>query len=96
MTERLSALSQGMKGSQILRIGAEVRELMNAGKPVCNLTVGDFAPQQFPVPEALSSGISRQIAAGQTNYPPPNGIPELRKAVVAFYKEWLGFEMPLG
>lgn len=84
-----------MQGSQILRIAAEVRELMSAGKPVCNLTVGDFAPAQFPVPEALASGVARHIAAGQTNYPPSNGIPELRKAVVAYYKEWLGFDVPL-
>jgi aspartate aminotransferase len=84
-----------MKGSQILRIAAEVREIMNAGNPVCNLTVGDFAPGQFPIPKSLADGVAKQVAAGQTNYPPSNGIPELRKAVVAFYKEWLGFDVPL-
>ena len=95
MSERLSSLAQGMQGSQILRIGAEVRELIASGRPVCNLTVGDFAPPQFPVPVALASGIAKQLQAGQTNYPPPNGLPELRKAVVAFYKEWLGLDIPL-
>lgn len=95
MSERLSVLAQGLQGSQILRIGAEVRELMAAGRPVCNLTVGDFAPAQFPVPARLVKGIARQLEAGQTNYPPANGLPELRKAVVAFYKEWLGLDVPL-
>lgn len=94
-TERLSTLSQDMRGSQILRIAAEVRELIATGKPVCNLTVGDFAPGQFPVPASLSSGIAQYVSHGQTNYPPSNGIPELRNAVAAFYKEWLGFDTPM-
>lgn len=92
---RLSELSQGLKGSQILRIAAEVREIINAGNPVCNLTVGDFAPAQFPIPKSLAEGIAALVTGGQTNYPPSVGIPELRKAVVAFYKEWLGFDVPL-
>ena len=95
MSGRLSRLAQGMQGSQILRIGAEVRELIASGRPVCNLTVGDFAPPQFPVPERLASGIAKQLKAGQTNYPPSNGLPELRKAVVAFYEQWLGLDVPL-
>ncbi|MCX5756203.1 MAG: aminotransferase class I/II-fold pyridoxal phosphate-dependent enzyme [Gemmatimonadetes bacterium] len=95
MSERLSALARSMQGSQILRIAAEVGELIASGKPVCNLTVGDFAPPQFPVPAKLSAGITKQLQAGQTNYPPSTGLPELRNAVVAFYKEWLGFDVPL-
>jgi aspartate aminotransferase len=93
VTSRLSSLSQGLKGSQILRIAAEVREIMNAGKPVCNLTVGDFAPGQFPIPESFAKGVAAQIVGGQTNYPPSNGVPELRKAVADYYKEWLGIDL---
>lgn len=95
MTERLSALARRMTGSEILRIAAEVRELLAQGKPLCNLTVGDFAPSQFPVPARLARDVARHVEGGQTNYPPSNGIPELRKAVVAFYKEWLGLDVPL-
>ena len=58
-TSRLSDLSQGLKGSQILRIAAEVRGLMAQGRPVCNLTVGDFSPKEFPVPAALAESIAR-------------------------------------
>jgi aspartate aminotransferase len=90
---RLSDLSRGLKGSQILRIAAEVREIINAGNPVCNLTVGDFAPGQFPIPKTLAEGVASRVLGGETNYPPSNGIPELRKAVVAFYKEWLGIDL---
>jgi aspartate aminotransferase len=95
VTERLSKLAQRLTGSEILRIAAEVRELAAQGKPLCNLTVGDFAPAQFPVPARLARDIARHVEGGQTNYPPSSGMPELRKAVVAFYKEWLGLDVPL-
>jgi aspartate aminotransferase len=90
---RLSTLSQNLRGSQILRIAAEVREIIIAGNPVCNLTVGDFDPRHFPVPESYAKGVAAHVSGGQTNYPPSNGIPELRKAVVGFYKEWLGIDL---
>jgi aspartate aminotransferase len=92
---RLSTLSRGLKGSQILRIAAEVRELIAAGKPVCNLTIGDFAPAQFPIPAALMRALEAQLEAGETNYPPSNGVPELRRAVAGFYREWLGLDAKL-
>ena len=41
---RVSAMADGMTGSEILRIAGEVRALTEAGKRVCNLTVGDFSP----------------------------------------------------
>lgn len=94
MTSRLSALSNDLKGSMILRIAGETRAMIDAGNPVCNLTVGDFGPSEFPIPKGLAEALSRQVMAGQTNYPPSNGVPELRKAVCAYYKEWLGFDVP--
>jgi aspartate aminotransferase len=95
VTERLSKLAQRLTASEILRIAAEVRELAAQGKPLCNLTVGDFSPAQFPVPHRLARDIAKHVEDGQTNYPPSNGMPELKKAVVAFYKEWLGLDVPL-
>ncbi len=95
VTDRLSTLSQGLKGSLILRIGAEVRDLIAAGQPVCNLSVGDFGPSEFQVPSVLAKGAMRQIEAGETYYPASSGMPELRGAVVAFYKKWLALDIPI-
>src|SRR5690606_32473802 len=36
---RVSARAAGVAGSEILRIAAEIRELLARGEPVCNLTV---------------------------------------------------------
>jgi aspartate aminotransferase len=85
----------GLVGSEILKIAGEVRALKQAGKPVCDLTVGDFAPAQFPVPEALGAAIGRAFAAGETNYPPSDGVLRLRKAVQGFYERALGLSYPI-
>ena len=91
----LSRLAQGMIGSEVLRIAAEVRAAQAAGKEICNLTVGDFDPREFPLPARLVDGIERALRAGQSNYPPSNGIPELRKSVVEFYRRELGLDYPV-
>jgi len=95
MSARLSHLAQGLVGSEILKIAAEVRELIAQGRPICNLTVGDFSPSEFRVPERLARGVADYVAKGQTNYPPSNGVLELRKAVSAFYKRGLGLNYPV-
>jgi aspartate aminotransferase len=95
-TERgLSQLARELVGSRILEIAAEIRELKAKGAKVCDLTVGDFSSKEFPIPEALLSGVLEALKGGHTNYPPSDGVPELRSAVKAFYEERLGLSYPL-
>ena len=91
----LGQMASTLVGSEILRIAREVRELQAEGRPVLNLTVGDFAPREFRIPRELEEGIVRALAAGQTNYPPSDGVPELRAAVREFYSTELGLDYPL-
>ena len=85
----LSGLVRGLVGSEILKIAGQIRELIASGKPVCNLTVGDFDPKQFPIPATLLDGIQRALAKGETNYPPSDGMLSLRKAVAEYTaREW--------
>ena len=91
----LSTVARGLVGSEILKIAADVRALVASGRQVCNLTVGDFSPAEFRIPAALESAIAKALAAGQTNYPPSDGIPELRREVVAFYERELGLTYPI-
>jgi aspartate aminotransferase len=91
---RVSSMSEGLIGSEILKIAADVRHALAAGEPVCNLTVGDFAPRQFRIPQALEEGIVRAYAEGETNYPPSDGVPALREAVARFYARRLGLAYP--
>lgn len=91
----LSALAQGLIGSEVLKIASEVRALMQSGRAVANLTVGDFSPSEFRIPKALEAKIAEYLASGQTNYPPSDGTLELRKAVVEFTRNELGLDYPL-
>ncbi|MGH7679139.1 MAG: pyridoxal phosphate-dependent aminotransferase, partial [Gemmatimonadaceae bacterium] len=88
-----SLLAEGLIGSPILKIAAEVRAAIAQGAKICNLTVGDFAPSEFAIPQLLSRELAAAIAKGETNYPPSTGMPALRKAVVEFCDRRLGLKV---
>jgi aspartate aminotransferase len=92
-SSRYSILAEGLIGSPILKIAAEVRAQIAQGAKICNLTVGDFAPSEFPVPELLSKELAAAVLKGETNYPPSSGMPGLRKAVVEFCDRRLGLKV---
>lgn len=91
----LSDLAQGLVGSEILKIAADIRAMQRSGHAICNLTVGDFSSTEFRIPEQLEKAIATALAKGQTNYPPSDGILDLRKSVVAFYERELGLRYPV-
>ena len=88
---RSSALAGSLIGSEILKIAADVRALAAGGRDICNLTVGDFSPAEFRIPEPLEAGIVEALRRGETNYPPSDGILPLREAVRTLYDRELGF-----
>ncbi|MFI5181607.1 MAG: pyridoxal phosphate-dependent aminotransferase [Thermoanaerobaculia bacterium] len=91
----LSKVARGLVGSEILRMAAEVRALIASGVPVCNLTVGDFDPAQFPIPDLLRDATREALARGETNYPPSDGLAALRAAVVRFVAREQGLRYPV-
>lgn len=88
---RTSAVAGSLTGSEILKIAADVRALAAEGRDICNLTVGDFSPAEFRIPELLERGIVEALHRGETNYPPSDGIVPLREAVRSLYRRGLGF-----
>ncbi len=88
----LSTLAAGLTGSEILKIAGQIREFCAAGREVCNLTVGDFSPKEFRIPQELERAIVDCLHAGETNYPPSDGTMELRRAVAKLYKDQLGLD----
>ena len=87
---RISRLADQMSGSEIIRIGNAVSEQIRQGATICNLTIGDFDPQLFPIPAGLREGIVAAYQAGQTNYPPAAGTADLRQAAADFLQKRLG------
>jgi aspartate aminotransferase len=92
---RVSTMAAALVGSEILRIAGEIRALKATGRAICDLTVGDFAPSQFPIPARLAAGIHEALDRGETNYPPSSGIAPLREAVARLYERDLGLCYPV-
>ncbi|MBK5257280.1 MAG: aminotransferase class I/II-fold pyridoxal phosphate-dependent enzyme [Vicinamibacteria bacterium] len=93
--QRLARLADKLQSSTILKVAAEIRARQAAGQDVCDLTVGDFDPQYFPIPEKLREATKAALDAGATNYPPAAGIPALRDSVQRFYARHLGLNYPI-
>ncbi len=91
----VSKMAQGLIGSEILKIAADIRTMVAEGHTICNLTVGDFDPKYFPIPKDLRKSIEAALNAGETNYPPSDGMLNLRKAVKNFYERRLGLDYPV-
>lgn len=91
----LSPMAGGLVGSEILKIAAEIRAKQAAGASICNLTVGDFSSKEFPIPKALLDGTLRALQAGETNYPPSDGVLKLREAVRDDYRTRLHLDVPI-
>ena len=88
----LSPMAAVLKPSSILAIAARVRELVAEGREICNLTIGDFRPSEYPIPKSLENAQITALQQGYTNYPPSNGTADLRAAVAEFYGERLGWQ----
>jgi aspartate aminotransferase len=91
----LSQMARGMQGSKILQIAYAVQARIKEGHDVADFTVGDFARSEFRVPDALIEHTAAALRDGHTNYPPADGVPELRRAIVAQAERELGLKYPL-
>ena len=92
---RLAKMASGLSGSEILKIAGEIRAMVAAGQKICNLTVGDFDSRHFPIPDFLRDAITQAIHAGETNYPPSDGVMALRQSVQRFLKSELALDYPI-
>ncbi len=91
----ISEMAQKLVASEILKIAGEIRAMVANGAQVLNLTVGDFAPKEFPIPPSLAAGVTAALAAGHTNYPPSSGMEDCRQAVRELFASRLGLSYPL-
>ncbi len=88
----VTPMMASMQGSRILKIAAQVRAMVAEGREICNLTIGDFRPQFFPIPALLNEKIREAYGEGHTSYPPADGVPELKDAIASLYRDKLGLD----
>jgi aspartate aminotransferase len=84
---KLSHLAETLIGSEIVKLGGDIREKIRQGEKIYNFTVGDFDPQIFPIPKELEEEIINAYRKHFTNYPAAEGNLDLRQAVSHFIKE---------
>lgn len=89
---KLSNLAETLIGSEIVRLGNAINERIRQGEKIYNYTIGDFDPSIFPIPQRLEELIIESYKQHNTNYPPADGVLDLRKAVGSFIKEWEGLD----
>jgi len=83
---KLAAITDHLQDSQILTISNRIKQRILAGEKMYNLTVGDFDPTIFPIPEILEDYIHEAYRNKYTNYPPSDGLLELRESISEFLK----------
>jgi aspartate aminotransferase len=83
---KLSHLSETLIGSEIVKLGGEIREKIRQGERIYNFTVGDFDPSIFPIPKELEDAIVDAYRKHFTNYPAAEGNLDLREALHSLLK----------
>ncbi len=85
----VSTRARKMEPSATLAVTAKAKSLKREGKPVISFGAGE---PDFNSPPSALRYAEEAMKKGQTHYTPGTGIPELREAVCAYYKEHFGLE----
>ncbi|MEO8823802.1 MAG: pyridoxal phosphate-dependent aminotransferase [Ginsengibacter sp.] len=89
---KLSQLANTLIGSEIVRLGGEIKQKIKRGETIYNFTIGDFDSSIFPIPQKLEEEIIEAYQNKLTTYPPADGILPLRESVSKFIKEREGLD----
>ena len=87
---RFSELAETLIASEIVRLGATIKEKIRAGEHIYNYTIGDFDSAEFPIPDLLLEEIINSYKEGKTTYPAAEGELDLRIAVSNFIEAYQG------
>jgi len=90
--QEVSTMAANLIGSEIIRLGGEINKRIKEGQEIYNLTIGDFDPNVFAIPEKLRDLIIEAYLKGETNYPPADGVAELKDAVQKFIAQEQGLK----
>jgi aspartate aminotransferase len=92
VNQKVSEMAEKLVGSEIIKLAGEVKEKIKQGEKIYNLTIGDFNPKIFPIPTELKQEIINAYQNDETNYPPANGVLELRESVSRYLHTRAGLE----
>ncbi len=88
----VSKMAENLIGSEIIKLAWQINDKIAEGQEIFNLTIGDFDPDIFPIPAPFKEGIKKAYDNNETNYPPGEGVTDLRNAVSAYLRDNAGLE----
>ncbi|WP_233589121.1 pyridoxal phosphate-dependent aminotransferase [Gynurincola endophyticus] len=90
MSMKFSQLAETLIGSEIVKLGADIKEKIRGGEHIYNFTIGDFDPSIFPIPDGLKTAIIEAYQQNFTNYPSAEGNLDLRESISSFLEKNAG------
>ena len=75
----------------VVELLTRARQLEAEGRDIIHMEVGE---PDFPTPELITNAAVNAINSGKTKYTQALGLPELREAISAFYRERYGVSVP--
>jgi aspartate aminotransferase len=85
---KVAEKAETLIGSEIIKLAGEINEKIKKGAKIHNLTIGDFNPKLYPIPQQLKQYITEAYQNDETNYPPADGMLALREKVGQFLKHY--------
>jgi aspartate aminotransferase len=89
-SSKYSKLAETLIASEIVKLGAAIKEKIKQGDRIYNYTIGDFDSSIFPIPEGLKNEIIQAYEKGYTTYPSAEGEIDLRLAVADYINKYQG------
>src|SRR5262245_66488644 len=74
----------------VMALLARARELEAQGRSIIHMEIGE---PDFPTPEPVLRAGIRALEKGDLFYTPTPGLPELRRAIAAYYRSRYGVEI---
>lgn len=93
MTYRPARRLADIEPFHVVELLTRARQLESEGHDIIHMEVGE---PDFPTPEPIARAAIRAIEGGKTLYTQALGLPELRAAISAFYRERYGVAVPAG
>jgi len=91
MTYRPAARLADIEPFHVVELLTRARQLEAEGRDIIHMEVGE---PDFPTPEPIARAAVAAINQGRTLYTQALGLPELRAAISAFYRERYGVAVP--
>lgn len=72
---------------RVMDILARARHMQDQGRDLVHMEVGE---PDFAAPSGVIEAVQKALTLGQTHYTPATGLPQLREAIAAYYRDRFG------